>query len=58
VCNAINLMPYLFSVYSVTIPLYVLGLLVAHHQEVTMYTEGANKMYTHFKKGKKTVLKL
>jgi hypothetical protein len=27
----------LSSVYSVTIPLHVLGLLVAHHQEVTMY---------------------
>jgi hypothetical protein len=30
-------MHYLTSVYSVTIPLHVLGLLVAHHQEVTMY---------------------
>jgi hypothetical protein len=27
----------LSSVYSVTIPLHVSGLLVAHHQEVTMY---------------------
>jgi hypothetical protein len=30
-------MHYLSSVYSVTIPLHVLGLLVAHHHEVTMY---------------------
>jgi hypothetical protein len=30
-------MHYLSSVYSVTILLHVLGLLVAHHQEVTMY---------------------
>jgi hypothetical protein len=37
-CNETNLMHYLSSVYSVTIPLHVLGLLVAHHQEVTMYT--------------------
>jgi hypothetical protein len=36
-CNETNLMHYLFSVYSVTIPPHVLGLLVAHHQEVTMY---------------------
>jgi hypothetical protein len=28
---------YLSSVYSVTIPLHVSGLLVAQHQEVTMY---------------------
>jgi hypothetical protein len=37
VCNETNLMHYLSSVYSVTIPLHVLGLLVAHHQEVAMY---------------------
>jgi hypothetical protein len=30
-------MHYLSQVYSVTIPLHVSGLLVAHHQEVTMY---------------------
>jgi hypothetical protein len=36
-CNETNLMHYLSSVYSVTIPLHVLGLLVGHHQEVTMY---------------------
>jgi hypothetical protein len=36
-CNETNLMHYLSSVYSVTIPLHVLGLLVAHRQEVTMY---------------------
>jgi hypothetical protein len=36
-CNGTNLMHYLPSVYSVTIPLYVSGLLVAHHQELTMY---------------------
>jgi hypothetical protein len=31
-------MHYLSSVYSVTIPLHVSGLLVAHRQEVPMYT--------------------
>jgi hypothetical protein len=31
-------MHYLASVYSFTIPLHVLGLLVAHHKEVTMHT--------------------
>jgi hypothetical protein len=36
-CNETNLMHYLSSVYSVTIPLHVSGLLVAHHQEVTIY---------------------
>jgi hypothetical protein len=35
--NYTNLMHYLSSVHSITIPLHVLGLLVAHHQEVTMY---------------------
>jgi hypothetical protein len=35
--NEANLMHYLSSVYSVTIRLHVSGLLVAHHQEVTMY---------------------
>jgi hypothetical protein len=30
-------MHYLSSVYSVTTPLHVSGLLVAHHQEVTVY---------------------
>jgi hypothetical protein len=34
-CNETNLMHYLSLVYSVTIPLHVSGLLVAHHQEVT-----------------------
>jgi hypothetical protein len=38
-----NLMHYLSSVYSVTIPLHVSGLLVAHHQEVTTYI--CNKWY-------------
>jgi hypothetical protein len=45
-CNAFNeanVMHYLSSVYSVTIPLHVSGLLVAHHQEVTMYI--CNKWY-------------
>jgi hypothetical protein len=42
-CNETNLMRYLSSVYSVTIPLHVSGLLVAHHQEVTMYI--CNKWY-------------
>jgi hypothetical protein len=36
-CYETNLKHYLFSVYSVTIPLHFSGLLVAHHQEVTMY---------------------
>jgi hypothetical protein len=36
-CNKTNLMHYLNSVYSVTIPLHVSGLLVAHHQEAKMY---------------------
>jgi hypothetical protein len=36
-CNQTNLMHCLSSVYSVTIPLHVSGLLVANHQEVTMY---------------------
>jgi hypothetical protein len=36
-CNETNIMHYLSSVYSVTIPLHVSGLLTAHHQEVTMY---------------------
>jgi hypothetical protein len=36
-CNETNLMHYLSSVYSITIPLHVSGLLVAHHQEVTMH---------------------
>jgi hypothetical protein len=30
-------MHHLSSVYSVTIPLHVWGLLVAHHEEVAMY---------------------
>jgi hypothetical protein len=42
-CNETNLMHYLPSVYSVTIPLHVSGSLVAHHQEVTMYI--CNKWY-------------
>jgi hypothetical protein len=36
-CNETNLMHYSSLVYSVTIPLHVSGLLVAHHQKVTMY---------------------
>jgi cation transport ATPase len=36
-CNETKLMHYLSSVYSVTIPLHVSGLLVVHHQEVTVY---------------------
>jgi hypothetical protein len=35
-CNGANLMHCLSAVYSVTTPLHVSGLLVAHHQEVTM----------------------
>jgi hypothetical protein len=37
VSDETNLMHYLSSVYSVAIPLHITGLLVAHHQEVTMY---------------------
>jgi hypothetical protein len=36
-CNETNLMHYLSVVYSVIIPLHISGLLVAHHQEVTIY---------------------
>jgi hypothetical protein len=36
-CNETNLMHYLSSVYSVTVPVHVSGLLVAHHQEIAMY---------------------
>jgi hypothetical protein len=43
VCNETNLMHYLSSVYSVTIPLHISGLLVAHHQEVTLCI--CNKWY-------------
>jgi hypothetical protein len=39
VCIETNLMHYLSSVYSVTILLHVSGLLVAHHQEVTMHMQ-------------------
>jgi hypothetical protein len=35
-CNETNLMHYLSSVYWVTSPLHVSGLLVAHRQEVTV----------------------
>jgi hypothetical protein len=42
-CNGTNWMHNLSSVYSVTIPLHVLGLQVAHHQEVTKYI--CNKWY-------------
>jgi hypothetical protein len=34
---------YLSSVYLITLPLHVSGLLVAHHQEVTMYVYVINK---------------
>jgi hypothetical protein len=36
-CNETNLMHHISSVYSITISLHVMGLLVAHHQGVTMY---------------------
>jgi hypothetical protein len=36
-CNETDLMHYLSSDNLVTIPLHVSGLVVAHHQEVTMY---------------------
>jgi hypothetical protein len=36
-CNETNSMHYLPSVYSVTIPLHVSGLLVPHHQELKIY---------------------
>jgi hypothetical protein len=42
-CNETNPMHYLSSVYSVTVPLYVSGLLVVHHQGVAMYI--CNKWY-------------
>jgi hypothetical protein len=42
-CNETNLMHYASPIYSVTIPLHVSGLLVAHHQKVTMYI--CNKWY-------------
>jgi hypothetical protein len=35
-CNEANVMHYLSTVYSVTIPLHVSGLLAAHNEEVTM----------------------
>jgi hypothetical protein len=35
-CNDANLMHYVSLVYSFTISLHVSGLLVAHHQEVTI----------------------
>jgi hypothetical protein len=38
VCNKTNLMHYLFSVYWFTTPLQVSCFLVAHYQEVIMYT--------------------
>jgi hypothetical protein len=43
VCNETNLMHYVPSAYSVTIFLHVSDLLVAHHQEATMYV--CNKWY-------------
>jgi hypothetical protein len=36
-CNSTNSIHYVSSVYSVTILLHVSSLLVAHHQEETMY---------------------
>jgi hypothetical protein len=36
-CNETNPMRYLSSLYWVTTPLHVSGLLVAHHQEIAMY---------------------
>jgi hypothetical protein len=36
-CNETNLMHYLSSLYWVTTPLHVSGLLVAHHQEIAKY---------------------
>jgi hypothetical protein len=44
-CNETNLMHYLCSVYSVTIPLHVSGLLVAHHQEVVVYKRENSYLY-------------
>jgi hypothetical protein len=43
-CNKINLMHYLSSVYWITIPLHVSGLLVTHHQEVAMYKVGQKQL--------------
>jgi hypothetical protein len=44
-CNETSLRHYLSSIYSVTIPQHVSGLLVAHHPEVTMYKYICNKWY-------------
>jgi hypothetical protein len=41
-------MHYLSSIYSITVPLQVLGLLVAHHQEVTMYIYTTNGTCLYF----------
>jgi hypothetical protein len=46
VCNETNLMNYLSSVYSITIPLHVSDLLLTHHQEVTLYI--CNKWYVFY----------
>jgi hypothetical protein len=44
-CNETDLMHFVSSVYSVTTPLHISGLLVAHHQGVTIYTCICNKWY-------------
>jgi hypothetical protein len=40
-------MHHLSSLYRVTTPLHVSGLLVAHHQEAAMYTQGDQKVSVH-----------
>jgi hypothetical protein len=42
-CYETNLIHYVSPVNSVTVPLHISDLLVAHHQEVTMYI--CNKWY-------------
>jgi hypothetical protein len=51
-------MHYLSSVYSVIIPLHVSGLLVAHYQEVTMYTVRSQKNGAVSKVNKKSISNL
>jgi hypothetical protein len=45
-CNETKLMHY-SPVYSVKTPLHVSGLLVAHHQEVTMYICDNTYQFSH-----------
>jgi hypothetical protein len=49
-CNETSLMQYSFSVYPITIPVHVSGLLVAHLQDVTMYTSICDSWYVFTEK--------